>query len=89
MTKPKRFVGLHAHTSKSLYDGFGSADEHLEFAHGNELDAFSLTDHGTMNGFPEAEQKACEMKGKGKSSNLFCGSDIGSDVTKTTELFIA
>jgi len=73
MIKPKRFVGLHAHTSKSLFDGFGSADEHLEFAHSNGLDAFSLTDHGTMNGFPEAEQKAREMNGKGKKMKLIPG----------------
>lgn len=73
MSKPTKFAGLHAHSSKSLYDGFGSADEHLEFAHGNGLDAFSLTDHGTMNGFPEAEQKAREMNGKGKKMKLIPG----------------
>ncbi len=64
-SKPTKFVGLHAHSSKSTYDGFGSADEHLQFALDNGMDAMAITDHGNMCAFPEAEQKARDFKGKG------------------------
>jgi DNA polymerase-3 subunit alpha len=65
MTKPNKFVGLHAHSNRSTFDGFGSADEHLQFALDNGMDAMAITDHGNMCSFPEAEQKAKDFKGKG------------------------
>jgi len=65
MTKPNKFVSLHSHTNKSTYDGFGSADEHLQFALDNGMDAMAITDHGNMCAFPEAEQKARDLKNKG------------------------
>ena len=44
------FVGLHAHTAASVYDGLGYADEHMDFAHENGSEALAQTDHGNMNG---------------------------------------
>jgi DNA polymerase III subunit alpha len=73
MTKPKRFVGLHAHTQRSMYDGFGGADEHLQFAVDNGLDAMAITDHGNMNAFPEAEQKAKDLKKAGRAMKYIPG----------------
>lgn len=65
MSKPTKFVGLHGHTQRSMFDGFGSADEHLQFAIDNGMDAMAITDHGNMCAFPEAEQKARDFKNKG------------------------
>ena len=62
MVKPTKFVGLHGQSNKSTYDGFGSADEHLQYALDNGMDAMAITDHGNMCSFPEAEQKAKDFK---------------------------
>lgn len=65
MTVPKQFVGLHAHSNFSTFDGLGYPDEHQAFAVENGLDAHALTDHGNMNGFPHAEQNARALTKKG------------------------
>lgn len=65
MTAPKQFVGLHAHSNFSTFDGLGYPDEHQAFAVENGLDAHALTDHGNMNGFPHAEQNARALNKKG------------------------
>lgn len=65
MTVPKQFVGLHAHSNFSTFDGLGYPDEHQAFAVENGLDAHALTDHGNMNGFPHAEQNARALAKKG------------------------
>jgi len=44
------FVGLHAHSGLSLFDGLGYPQEHMDFAYQNGNDALALTDHGHMNG---------------------------------------
>ncbi len=46
------FVGLHAHSGLSLFDGIGYPQEHMDFAYQNGNDALALTDHGHMNGLP-------------------------------------
>lgn len=73
MSKPKHFVGLHAHTNKSLNDGFGNADEHLENAVNNQLDAFCFTDHGNINCLPEGYQKAADLNKGGRSMKAIFG----------------
>ena len=71
--KPTKFVNLHSHSSKSLFDGFGPADEHLQFAVDNGMDAMAITDHGNMNAFPEAEQKSSDLKKKGRKFKYIPG----------------
>ena len=44
------FVGLHAHSTFSVFDGFGFPSEHMDRAHAHGMDALALTDHGNMNG---------------------------------------
>ena len=44
------FVGLHAHSGLSPFDGLGMPGEHMDFAYENGMNAHSLTDHGHMNG---------------------------------------
>ncbi len=47
---PKKFVGLHSHSTFSIGDAIGTPGDHLNFAVKNGLDGFALTDHGNMNG---------------------------------------
>lgn len=65
MTVPKKFVGLHAHTSKSIFDGFGSVEDHFDFVVSNGGDALAITDHGNMNAASDAFQKQTEYDKKG------------------------
>jgi DNA polymerase-3 subunit alpha len=60
------FVGLHAHSGLSLFDGLGYPQEHMEFAYQNGSGALALTDHGHMNGLPHQVLFAKEMKGQEK-----------------------
>jgi len=45
-----KFVGLHAHSTFSVFDGLGFPQEHIDFAISNGMNALALTDHGNMNG---------------------------------------
>ncbi len=73
MKKPNKFVGLHAHTQRSMFDGFGSADEHLQYAVDNGMDAMAITDHGNMNAYPEADQKARDLAKQGRNFKYIPG----------------
>jgi len=60
---PKKFVGLHNHTTQgSPGDAIGTPFDHLSFALKNGLDAHAITDHGNMNSYSFAYQA---MKGLG------------------------
>lgn len=49
---PKKFVGLHNHsTVGSIGDAIGMPQDHIKFAIKNGSDALALTDHGNLNGF--------------------------------------
>jgi len=48
---PKKFVGLHSHSTFSIGDAIGMPQDHIDFAIENGADALALTDHGNMNGF--------------------------------------
>ena len=61
------FVGLHAHSGLSLFDGLGYPQEHMDFAHQNGNDALALTDHGHMNGLPHQVLHARKMMEAGKN----------------------
>lgn len=61
-----RFVGLHAHSAASVYDGLGYPQEHMDFAYENGSDALALTDHGNMNGLGYQVLHAKKMAKEGK-----------------------
>lgn len=54
MPHPKRFVGTHAHTGFSPFDGLGYPDEHMTYCLENGLDAHAITEHGNMNSYAHA-----------------------------------
>lgn len=52
---PKKFVGLHNHTTVgSIGDAIGTPFDHLKFAIDNGLDAHAITDHGNMDSYSYA-----------------------------------
>jgi DNA polymerase-3 subunit alpha len=61
------FASLHNHTTFSIWDGFGYPEEHIDFAYGNGLEGMAFTEHGSMNSFSYAFQKAKKMKDEGKN----------------------
>lgn len=73
MPAPKKFVGLHAHTTLSVSDGFGQPEDHIDYVMENGMDAMALTEHGNMNSFPHAYLKMQELKKKGKQFKFIPG----------------
>ena len=61
-----KFVGLHAHSCFSVFDGLGYPNEHMDFAWENGMDALALTDHGSANGLSYQVLHAKKMKDQGK-----------------------
>jgi DNA polymerase III alpha subunit len=60
------FVGLHAHSGLSPFDGLGMPGEHMDFAYENGMNAHSLTDHGHMNGLSFQVEHLKKMRAEGK-----------------------
>jgi len=60
------FVGLHAHSVASVFDGLGYPQAHMDFAYENGMDALALTDHGNMNGLAYQVLHAKKMEQDGK-----------------------
>lgn len=73
---PSRFVGLHCHTGASSFDGMGSPSQHMDFVLKNGMDAWSLTDHGHMNGFASAFLYGEKLKKSGKNFKLIPGCEM-------------
>jgi DNA polymerase III alpha subunit len=63
---PNRFVGLHAHTGFSVYDGLGYPQDHIEFVINNGMDAWAITDHGNANGHPFVRKHADKLQKAGR-----------------------
>lgn len=64
---PNRFVGLHAHSGFSTFDGLGYPADHIDFVTSEEqgMDAWALTDHGNGNGLAHAHSAAKKIQKKG------------------------
>jgi DNA polymerase III alpha subunit len=73
---PTRFVGLHAHSTFSQYDGLDYPQEHIDYVLENGMDAWSLTDHGNMNGFCHAFLHTEKMKKSGKNFKFIPGCEM-------------
>lgn len=65
---PKKFVGLHGHSSFSTFDGLGYPKEHIDFVLSEEqgMDAWALTDHGNGSGLAHAHSHAVKMQKAGR-----------------------
>ena len=62
ITPPTKFVGLHGHTSFSVYDGLGYPDQHIDFVLQNGMDAWAMTDHGNGSGLAHAHKHASKLQ---------------------------
>lgn len=62
---PKKFIGLHSHSTFSVGDAIGRPQDHIDFAMANEMDALALTDHGNMAGFSHQQVYVDKLKKKG------------------------
>ena len=62
---PKKFVGLHSHSTFSIGDAIGTPADHIKFAIKNGMDALALTDHGNMNGVSHQLLAAEKLKKEG------------------------
>ena len=67
------FVGLHAHSGLSPFDGLGMPGEHMDFAYENGMNAHALTDHGHMNGLSFQVEHLKKMKEDGKDFRAIYG----------------
>ncbi len=69
ITPPDRFVGLHAHSTFSTFDGLGYPADHIDFvlSESQGMDAWALTDHGNGNGLAHAHSHAVKMQKAGRS----------------------
>lgn len=74
---PKRFVGIHAHTSMSTYDGLGMPEDHIKFVIENGMDAFAITEHGHCNSFATAYLYAEKLrKQAGPKFKFIAGAEL-------------
>ena len=66
---PDRFVGLHAHSTFSTFDGLGYPADHINFvlSESQGMDAWALTDHGNGNGLAHAHSHAVKMQKAGRN----------------------
>lgn len=64
---PDRFVGFHAHSSFSVFDGLSYPEDHIKFvtSESQGMDAWALTDHGNGNGLAHAHSAAKKLQKKG------------------------
>jgi DNA polymerase-3 subunit alpha len=70
---PDRFVSIHGHSTFSPYDGLGQPHEHIEFCLKNQLDGWTLTDHGNGNGLAHAHAHMKKLSGKGRKFRQIYG----------------
>ena len=76
VSPPKRFVGLHAHSGFSTFDGLGYPQEHIDFVRDNGMDAMALTDHGHMNAFCHAYLHAEKIRHSGGNFKFIPGCEM-------------
>ena len=76
LTPPDRFVGLHGHTSFSVFDGLGYPAQHIDFVIDNGMDAWAMTDHGNGSGLAHAHKHAQKVKKQGKKYRQVYGCEF-------------
>ncbi len=69
---PKR-VELHVHTKMSDNDGFNEINDLVDQAVAWGQKAVAITDHGVVQAFPDAANRAAKHRGKGKEIKIIYG----------------
>ena len=75
---PERFVGLHAHSGFSTFDGLGYPADHIDFIISEQqgMDAWALTDHGNGSGLAHAHKHAEKIKKSGRKYRQIYGCEF-------------
>lgn len=93
MTKkhPKKFVGLHSHSTFSIGDAIGMPQDHIDYAIENGMDALALTDHGNMNGYSHQFFYAEKLRKRGVNFKAIPGIEayFVDSLSKWRELYDA
>jgi DNA polymerase III alpha subunit len=76
MKRPEKFVGLHAHSGFSTYDGMSYPQDHIDYVRQNNMSAWALTDHGHMNGFAHAYLHAQKLNKAGANFKFIPGCEM-------------
>ena len=76
MRRPERFVGLHAHSGFSTFDGLSYPQDHIDYVRQNNMSAWALTDHGHMNGFAHAYLHAQKLNKAGANFKFIPGCEM-------------
>ena len=76
MRRPQKFVGLHAHSGFSTFDGLSYPQDHIDFVRQNNMSAWALTDHGHMNGFAHAYLHAQKLNKAGANFKFIPGCEM-------------
>jgi len=76
MKQPQRFVGLHAHSGFSTFDGLSYPQDHIDYVRDNNMSAWALTDHGHMNGFAHAYLHAQKLNKAGANFKFIPGCEM-------------
>ena len=76
MKAPKKFVGLHAHSGFSTFDGLDMPQQHIDYVRSNNMDAWALTDHGHMNGFCHAYTHTKNLNKAGANFKFIPGCEM-------------
>ena len=76
MRQPKRFVGLHAHSGFSTFDGLSYPQDHIDYVRNNNMSAWALTDHGHMNGFAHAYLHTQKLNKAGANFKFIPGCEM-------------
>ena len=66
-------VELHVHTKMSDNDGFNEIAELVDQAAAWGQKAVAITDHGVVQAFPDAANRAAKLRGKGKDIKIIYG----------------
>jgi DNA-directed DNA polymerase III PolC len=74
--KPTKFVGMHAHSGFSTFDGMGYPQEHIDYIVDNGMNAWCLTDHGHMNGFVHAYLHSKKIQKAGVNFKFIPGCEM-------------
>ena len=76
MRRPQKFVGLHAHSGFSTFDGLSYPQDHIDFVRQNNISAWALTDHVHMNGFAHAYLHAQKLNKAGANFKFIPGCEM-------------
>jgi DNA polymerase III alpha subunit len=89
--EPKKFVGLHSHSTYSVGDAIGTPGEHIDFCLENGLDAHAITDHGNFHAFSHQYLHGKKLQKKGVNFKNIYGQEFYfvDSLERWQELYVA